>query len=232
MFSIIPYDHVEAKPKVGSTHVGDANQDMILAKIKALAVKNKGDDSPASLHLLFNDYAGDKGCLDKADITRLLNDAGVNISAASFLGGNKYVAGKVLEALNTSKSGCLTWEEYASAAGVVETKEPTLLPPADKPPVDAPPPAPSGYMRSSASVMSEWIRSNLDMTTQIKQLTPEEETARRKAIADEKIKREQGTKTNVKSGTAPELKKEETPYLMYGLLLAIPVGAFLVFRKR
>jgi len=212
MFSIIPYDHVESKPKVGSTHVGDANQDMILAKIKALAVNNKGDDSPASLHALFNDYAGDKGCLDKDDITRLLNDAGVKISAASFLGGNKYVAGKVLEALNTSKTGCLTWEEYATAAHITEDVK--VVPSPDKP-VETPPAIPTGYAKSSAS---DW-RTNYGLDA-IKSITTQTKL--------------EPKKLTTKSGPTIVLQdkpEEKKPYLMYGFLLAIPVGAYFVFRK-
>jgi hypothetical protein len=216
MFSITPYDHFETKVGFApEPRVGDANQDMILAKIKALCVKNKGDDSPANLHLLFNDYSGEKGCLDKSDITRLLNDAGVNISAASFLGGNKYVAGKVLEAINTSKTGCMTWEEYKAAAGVVETEEVHLVE-SEKPAIPADP-TPTGYIKSTAS---DW-RTNYGLDSV-------------KSMATQTVKLEP-KKSTTKSGVAPtpgqQESVKETPYLMYGLLVAIPVGAWFFFKK-
>ena len=146
--------------RVGSslfTHVG-APKDDVISGVSRLSDSRKGDHSTASLKSLFNDYdSGSKGCLNKDDLIRLLNDAGVSITKAYIPVPQGLVADGILDELNTSKTRCLTWEEYKAGAGV--TDEPgspsTLYVPAEVLPagvVALPPSMGGGYLYPDGTI--------------------------------------------------------------------------------
>lgn len=94
----------------------DSDQAHVLHQIGALATARNGDRSTASLRALFDEYdSGTKGRLDKSDITRLLDDAGVCVKKFGFRVPQGLVADKILDAVDKDADRCVSWDEYLIA---------------------------------------------------------------------------------------------------------------------
>jgi len=167
-----PYPNVDPKvrsagsawasaPKTGATNGAtktsgarvSGDQEYVIDRIGALAESRKGDRSTASLKAMLLDYdSGGKGCLNKDDVTRILNDAGVCVKKMGICMPNGIVAGKIIDAIDTTGDRCISWDEYKIAAGVTEDTGPAKPPP---PPAD--PDVISDDDRNAAAVTDEWI---------------------------------------------------------------------------
>lgn len=96
----------------------------VLSQVKNFVVSRKGDESTASYHSIFNDYAGEKGNLDRNDLMRVLNDA--DACVPSILGGCGKTADEVLKGMDSNGDGAIDWEEFRIGAGL--EPEPAAVP--------------------------------------------------------------------------------------------------------
>jgi len=171
-----PYPNVDSKPgaptasKISPPKVGGANagpqiggtsgarvgiitsKEGVMAAVKAYIIAQKGDDSTASYHSMFNDYAGPKACLNKDDLIRFLNNA--NACVPSYLGGCGKTADGVISGMDKNGDGCVDWEEFRAGARL-EPEGPPKPPP---PPAD--PAVISDDDRNAAAVTDDWIASS------------------------------------------------------------------------
>lgn len=109
------------------------SQESIIAGVRSLCIKRYGDASPANLHKLFLDFDknGD-GCLGGNELNTLL----ATIDQCTVIGCS-VVSNKIIGALDKDGNRCITWEEYAAAAGIPvsnaaglkETSEPPVVAP-------------------------------------------------------------------------------------------------------
>lgn len=105
-------------------------EEEVKSKISALCTKKFGDSSPTSMKKLFASYDGNgDGKINKSELVRILDDAGVNI----FLAPQSMVAGQIISKIDQDGDGQITWPEYAKVAGV-PAEEPA--PPPPPPPAD------------------------------------------------------------------------------------------------
>lgn len=105
------------------------DKEYVIAKIAEFATAQKGDASTASLKALLLDYdSGGKGCLNKDDLIRLLNDAGVCVKKMGFCAPQGMVASGIIDALDTTGDRCVSWDEYKAASGIVEEEAPPAAP--------------------------------------------------------------------------------------------------------
>lgn len=90
------------------------SQESIVAGVRDLCIKRYGDASPSNLHKLFMDFDknGD-GCLNGNELNGLL----ATIDQCTIIGCS-VVSNKIIGALDKDGNRCITWEEYAEAAGV------------------------------------------------------------------------------------------------------------------
>lgn len=96
----------------------------VLSQVRNFVVSRKGDESTASYHSIFNDYAGEKGNLDRNDLMRVLNDA--DACVPSILGGCGKTADEVLKGMDSNGDGAIDWEEFRIGAGL--EPEPVAVP--------------------------------------------------------------------------------------------------------
>jgi len=116
--SVIGSDAPTARTR-GARVGGD--KEYVIGKIAEFATARKGDASTASLKALLLDYdSGGKGCLDKNDLIRLLNDAGVCVKKYGICAPQSMVASGIIDALDTTGDRCVSWDEYKAAAGITE----------------------------------------------------------------------------------------------------------------
>jgi hypothetical protein len=92
-----------------------ADIDEVKSKVEALARKRYGDASPASLKRLFAAYDADgNGLGSDREIAKLLDDAGVTITALGFKVGNLRVARAVIEEMDKDANEAISWDEYSA----------------------------------------------------------------------------------------------------------------------
>jgi hypothetical protein len=92
-----------------------ADIDEVKSKVEALARKRYGDASPASLKRLFAFYDTDRnGFGSDREIAKLLDDAGVTITALGFKVGNLRVARAVIEEMDKDADEAISWDEYSA----------------------------------------------------------------------------------------------------------------------
>jgi hypothetical protein len=98
-------------------HVGITKEE-IGEKLRALVVKRTGGSDVASQKKFFAIYDTNKdGKLEKAELSRLLDDAG----ACAWVGCD-ITAEKVIEEVDRDGDKRISWAEYAVTAGIVETE--------------------------------------------------------------------------------------------------------------
>lgn len=101
------------------------DKEYVIGKIAQFATAQKGDASTANLKALLLDYdSGGEGCLNKDDLIRLLNDAGVCVKKMGFCAPQGMVANGIIDALDTTGDRCISWDEYKAASGIVEEEAP------------------------------------------------------------------------------------------------------------
>lgn len=114
--------HTGAVAEAAAPAGAGGDKEYVAGKIALLAMSRKGDTSVASIKSLLLDYDPDgKWCLNKDDITRLLNDADVCVKRWGICVPNGMVADNIITMFDTSGDGCVSWEEYKKGAGLVET---------------------------------------------------------------------------------------------------------------
>jgi len=148
--------YANAGPQISGTsgaRVGIiTSKEGVMAAVKTYIIAQKGDDSTASYHSMFNDYAGPKACLNKDDLMRFLNNA--NACVPSYLGGCGKTADGVISSMDKNGDGCVDWEEFRTGASL-EPEGPPKPPP---PPAD--PDVISDDDRNAAAVTDDWIASS------------------------------------------------------------------------